>query len=112
MTDELRASPALLAVLSRDTLAVAKNRRDALRTLRSDALIPASAFGNINPAASASSAYEDVYEAAGTGVEGIADVLDRDADLVLRTAFAYQETDADEARKQAEACRCGTREPL
>lgn len=112
MTEELRVEPALLAVLSRDTLAVAKDRRDALRTLRAEALIPAAAFGNSIASSAVSATYEDVFEVTGTGVEAVADVLEGDADLVLRTAFAYRETDEDEARRQAEACRCGDRKPL
>lgn len=96
MTEELRADPVLLAVLSKETLAMARSGRDALRALRSEGLIPAAAFGNSSAASMPANAYAEALEAAGLAVEDVADVLETDADRLLRAAFAYKAAD-DEA---------------
>lgn len=96
MTEELRADPVLLAVLSTETLALAKSGRDALRALRVEGLIPSAAFGNSSGASMPANVYTEALETAGLAVEDVADVLETDTDRLLRTAFAYKSAD-DEA---------------
>ncbi|GIG67594.1 hypothetical protein [Phytomonospora endophytica] len=99
MTDEVRADPVELAVLSQAVLMVAYRVRSELPRGWSGVLVPSSAFGNTNAAESLAVDYGDAIETAGRAVEDLTGVLDGDADRLLRIAFAYKQTDDEEMER-------------
>ena len=102
---DVRADPVELAQLSQDCLGIAKDTRNALRALRTEALIPTPAFGNSTRADEVDTAYTGLLQAAGLAVEDLAEILEGDTDRLLRVAFAYKQTDDEEAERQANAPR-------
>lgn len=100
MAKEVQADPVELGVLGKAFITAGTGLRTGLRDMRSEGLIPATAFGNTPGAESCNEEYSDVLEKAGQAVEDLADTAERDSDAVYRVAFAYQKTDLDNAEKQ------------
>ncbi|GLZ78724.1 hypothetical protein Afil01_35310 [Actinorhabdospora filicis] len=94
---ETRADPVELAVLSRDSLNLAKGLRTALSAARAATMIKAAAFGNAEGAEAFGEAHEKARTGAGTAFENLAEVCEGDTDRLLRIAFSYRQTDLEQA---------------
>lgn len=100
MADEVRADPVEIARVAQSYLDNSKDMATALRAVRADSLVAPSDLGRVSSAASLSEAYASVAGSAGTAVERIVAVLEVDNESLLRTAFAYQQADEEEERRQ------------
>jgi len=99
MADEVRADPVELARLAQFYLDASQDLAAALRAVRGDSVLSAADFGRVAPAGRLYDGYTGISGAAGTALERLIAVLEVDNENLLRVAFAYQQTDEEEARK-------------
>ncbi|MBE1486331.1 WXG100 family type VII secretion target [Plantactinospora soyae] len=103
MGDEVRADPVEIARVAQSYLESSTELATALRTVRAEALISPSDFGQVSSAGQLNDAYTAVAASAGTAVERVIAVLEVDNESLLQVAFAYQQADERAAQRHRSA---------
>lgn len=93
MAKEIRADPGALSDLADASLAAASCLGDHFRTGYRQLPVPVSAFGTLSGTAAIHGTCTLLLQDAHDAITGLVEVLEGDADRLLRTAFAYHEAD-------------------
>ncbi|HZE38564.1 MAG TPA: hypothetical protein VE172_07085 [Stackebrandtia sp.] len=99
----LDADPVALATLATECVEHGSDLRDTVTGARLVIVVPPTAFGNSPGAESLGNAYDRLIDACGLAMEGMADVVESDADKVLGMAFAFRQQDEANAANVRDA---------